>query len=162
MVNRSGANLALLLLGGFRSLANAATEELARRGYEDFRPVHDFAMRAIAAGADSASELGRRLSVSKQAAAKTISVLEDRGYIEREPDASDARRKHLKATSLGFKVLQTGEAIFDELRSQWAEQIGADQLEVIEKLLTERLNVLPNGLINPGWLEQDDARSHIS
>jgi DNA-binding MarR family transcriptional regulator len=102
MVNRSGANLALLLLGGFRSLANAATEELARRGYEDFRPVHDFAMRAIAAGADSASELGRRLSVSKQAAAKTISVLEDRGYIEREPDASDARRKHLKATSLGF------------------------------------------------------------
>ena len=69
-MSRSGADLALLLLGGFRSLVDGATAELARRGYEDVRPVHDFAMRAIAAGAGNASELGRRLSVSRQAAAK--------------------------------------------------------------------------------------------
>ena len=68
-MDRSGANLALLLLGAFRSLAQAATEQLAARGVEDFRPVHEFAMRAIAGGADNASELGRRLSVSKQAIA---------------------------------------------------------------------------------------------
>ena len=61
-MSRSGADLALLLLGGFRSLVDGATAELARRGYEDVRPVHDFAMRAIAAGAGNASELGRRLS----------------------------------------------------------------------------------------------------
>src|ERR1035441_10142144 len=99
-MSRSGADLALLLLGGFRSLVDTATAELARRGYEDvrpvhafamraiaagagnagepracykdLRPVHAFAMRAIAAGAGNASDLGRRLSVSKQAAAKTI------------------------------------------------------------------------------------------
>jgi hypothetical protein len=58
-MSRSGADLALLLLGGFRSLVDAAIAELALRGYEDVRPVHDFAMRAIAAGADNASELGR-------------------------------------------------------------------------------------------------------
>ena len=91
-MSRSGADLALLLLGGFRSLVDAATAELAVRGYEDVRPVHDFAMRAIAAGADNASELGRRLSVSKQAAAKTIAVLQERGYVAREADPLDARR----------------------------------------------------------------------
>jgi hypothetical protein len=34
-VSRSGADLALLLLGGFRTLVDAAIVELARRGYED-------------------------------------------------------------------------------------------------------------------------------
>jgi hypothetical protein len=34
-VSRSGADLALLLLGGFRTLVDTAIVELARRGYED-------------------------------------------------------------------------------------------------------------------------------
>ena len=41
-MSRSGADLALLLLGGFRSLADAASVELAERGHEKIRPVHDF------------------------------------------------------------------------------------------------------------------------
>src|ERR1700692_4232754 len=112
---RSGADLALLLLGGFRTLVDAASVELARRGYADVRPVHDFAMRAIAAGADSASELGRRLSISKQSAAKTIAVLQERGYVARDTDPLDARRKRLQVTTLGLDMLRSGEQIFDEL-----------------------------------------------
>jgi DNA-binding MarR family transcriptional regulator len=152
---RSGANLALLLLAGFRALAGAATEELAKQGYEDFRPAHDFAMRAIAAGADNASDLGRRLSVSKQAAAKTISALQQRGYVKRDVDAQDARRKRLQVTTLGFEVVRTGETIFDELRAQWGKQIGIDQLEEIEKLLTNLLEASPSGMVDPGWLAQE-------
>jgi DNA-binding MarR family transcriptional regulator len=149
-MNRKGASLALLLLGGFRSLADAATERLAKRGFEDFRPAHDFAMRAIAAGADNASELGRRLSVTKQAAAKTIALLEERGYVGRDLDAKDGRRKRLQLTPLGLNVLRTGEKIFDDLRSEWAEQIGIDRLELIEAVLTDRLSSLPCGMIDPG------------
>src|ERR1035437_4777294 len=108
-MSRSGADLALLLLGGFRALVDAASVELADRGYEDVRPVHDFAMRAIAAGADSASELGRRLSITKQSAAKTIAVLQERGYVTRDTDPRDARRKRLQVTELGFDVLRQGE-----------------------------------------------------
>ena len=47
-MSRSGADLALLLLGGFRTLVDGAMVELAARGYDDFRPTHEFAMRAIA------------------------------------------------------------------------------------------------------------------
>src|ERR1700686_1847947 len=107
-MSRSGADLALLLLGGFRVLVDDAIEQLAQRGYEDVRPVHDFAMRAIAAGADNASELGRSLSVSKQAAAKTGAMLQDRGYVARKADPLDARCKRLQVTSLGFEVMREG------------------------------------------------------
>jgi DNA-binding MarR family transcriptional regulator len=154
-MSRSGADLALLLFGGFRALVDDAVVELAHRGYEDVRPVHDFAMRAIAAGADNASELARRLSVSKQAAAKTVTVLQERGYLEREADLLDARRKRLQVTALGFEVMREGEAVFDELRDNWKRQIGPGELERIESGLAALVGASPIRFDTPGWLAHD-------
>jgi DNA-binding MarR family transcriptional regulator len=154
-MSRSGADLALLLLGGFRTLVDAANAELAERGHQDVRPVHDFAMRAIAAGADSASELGRRLSITKQSAAKTIAVLQERGYVTRDTDPRDARRKRLQVTALGLEVMRQGEAVFDELRDQWAQQIGAAELDRIEHHLTALVGAQPVRFDTPGWIARD-------
>ena len=151
-MSRSGADLALSLLGGFRTLVDAAVVELARRGYEDVRPVHDFAMRAIVAGADSASALGRHLSITKQSAAKTIMVLQERGYVTSEVDPHDARRKRLKVTELGLDVLQTGAAIFDELRDGWAKKIGESEFEAFETHLTALVGARPVRFDTPGWM----------
>ena len=158
-MSRSGANLALLLLAGFRALVDSAVIELARRGYPDIRPVHDFAMRAIAAGTDNASELGRRLSVTKQAAAKTIVVLQERGYVIRDADPLDGRRKRLQVSPLGFEVLNQGEVIFDQLRNEWARQIGTVQLENLERQLGALVGAIPMRFDTPGWLAQDFGES---
>jgi DNA-binding MarR family transcriptional regulator len=123
------------------------------------RPVHDFAMRAIAAGADNTSELGRRLAVSKQAAAKTVALLQERGYVTRDPDPHDARRKRLHVTELGLNVLRRGEAIFDQLRQQWEQQIGRAQLETLETHLAELVGDSPGRLDTPGWMTQEVGES---
>lgn len=154
-MTRSGADLALLLLGGFRSLVEAAQEELGRRGYEDVRPVHEFAIRAIAAGADNASELGRRTAVTKQSAAQTIGVLETRGYVVREADPTDARRMRLHVTDRGFALLREGEAVFDELRQEWARRIGQEELQHLEAQLTELVGDAAVRLDAPGNTAQD-------
>jgi DNA-binding MarR family transcriptional regulator len=151
-MSRSGADLVLLLLGGFRVMVDDAILELAERGYEDVRPVHDFTMRAIAAGADNASEVGRRLSVSKQAAAKTVAVLEERGYVTRGADPLDARRKRLEVTALGLEVMRAGEAVFDELRDKWKRKIGAKQLERLESDLATLVGVSTVRIDSPGWI----------
>jgi len=109
-------------------------------------------MRAIAAGADNASELGRRLAVSKQAAAKTVAVLEERGYVARSADPLDARRKRLQVTALGFEVMRVGEAIFDGLRDEWKGKIGAKQLERLESDLAVLVGVAPVRVESPGWI----------
>ena len=155
-MSRTGADLALLLLGGFRSLVDAAHLELARRGHKDVRPVHDFAIRAIASGADSASELGRRMSVSKQAAAKTIATLQERGYVARDVDPADARRKRLRVTERGFDMLREAEAIFDDLRDRWAQQIGYDQLTTLEAHLADLVGAAGVRLDAPGWIATQD------
>jgi DNA-binding MarR family transcriptional regulator len=134
-VQRSeGAELAQLLLAGFRSLADEVTRELQVRGHPGVRPAHEFALRAIDAGADTASELGRRLSVSKQAAAQNLAVLERLGYVEREPDPSDARRKRLKVTPHGYDMMAVGGAVLDEVRERWLAELGP-HLSAVEDFL---------------------------
>jgi DNA-binding MarR family transcriptional regulator len=148
---RSGADLALLLLGGFRALADSASAELAVRGHAKIRPVHDFAIRTIDAGADTASELARQLGVSKQAAAKTIAFLEERGYVSGEIDPRDSRRRRFKVTDEGHALLRTGEQVFDELRAQWAERIGAEELERLEEALSDLGIRIPTNFDAPGY-----------
>ena len=159
-MTRSGADLALLLLGGFRTLVAEAMTELDAMGHPDFRPVHDFALRAIDSGADSASALGRRLSVSKQAAAKTIAVLQERGYVSSAADPLDARRKKLEVTELGRTVLREGEAIFDALRSRWEREIGADEVARIEAHLTALVATSPRRFDDiPNWMAGDTGET---
>lgn len=154
-MSRSGAELALLLLGAYRRMVDEVVAGLESQGYSDVRPVHDFAMRAIAAGADSASELGRRMSVSKQAAAKTIAVLVERGYVDREADPDDARRKRLDVTPLGFEVMRAGEALFEDLRASFEREIGASELASLEAALKTLVGDSTVRIEAPGWVAQE-------
>jgi DNA-binding MarR family transcriptional regulator len=154
-VSRSGADLALLLLGCYRKLIDATVLELAARGFDDVRPVHEFAMRAIDSGADNASELGRRMSISKQAAAKTIATLLERGYVARSADPADGRRKRVEVTPLGFEVMRQGEAILNDLRAEWELQLGRKGLALLEAQLASIVGDSPVRIEAPGWVAQD-------
>lgn len=146
-----GSDLTLLLLAGFRSLADRAQAELAARGYEDVSPSNGFAIRAIASGADTAAALSRTLTVSKQAAAQTVQALQERGYVARSVDPKDARRKRVQVTERGRRMLRESEAIFDELRAEWAKEIGVAELEALEAHLTQLTGPAPLRFDTPGW-----------
>jgi len=151
-MSRSGADLAQLLLGGFLILADQATAELVARGYEEIRPVHEFALQAILSGADNASDLGRRMAVTKQAAAKTIAALQERNYVAREPDPADRRRMRLYVTDHGLAMLREGEEIFDSLREQWEQQVGAPLLAQVETTLRQLVGNSGGRLDTPAWI----------
>src|ERR1700761_6634028 len=89
---RAGFELPFLLIGAFRSLIDELHRTLAESGHHEARPLHGFALQAIGPEGSTASELGRRLGVSKQAAAKTVASLERVGYVRREPDPATLGR----------------------------------------------------------------------
>jgi DNA-binding MarR family transcriptional regulator len=151
-MSKAGADLAQLLLGGFRALVDQATAELVARGYEEIRPAQEFALQAILSGADNTSDIGRRMSVTKQAAAKTVAALEERHYVAREPDPLDKRRMRLYVTDHGLAMLREGEEIFDRLRGQWAEQVGPAQLQQVEATLRQLVGGSGGRLDTPAWL----------
>jgi DNA-binding MarR family transcriptional regulator len=146
-----GFELPLLLFGGFRSIIDELHAELARRGHPDLRPAHGFALQAIGLDGATATEAGRRLGISKQAAGKTIDRLEELGYVHRSGDEADRRRKLVRLSPRGVAVLAQSAMIFDDIRSRWAAALGAARLAEMEAGLrtmapgeTFRLDV-------PGW-----------
>ena len=140
---RPGFELPLLLLAGFRTIIEALHAELARQGHPDARPAHGYTLQAIGPTGVTASELGRRLGVSKQAAGKTVDRLEKLGYVTRAGDDRDARRKLIRLTARGVELLNRSAAIFDDLRAQWVRTLGAERVRDLEDALR---TVTPAGI----------------
>jgi DNA-binding MarR family transcriptional regulator len=152
--DRPGFYLPFLLAGAFRALVDSLHVELQKHGHGEARPVHGFALQAIGPDGATISELGRRLGVSKQAAAKTARALEQVGYVTRGADPDDARATVLVRTARGEEMLVLSAQVFEELRGAWAGHIGLDRLRRME----DDLQVLVAGAGGPkvgdlpGWL----------
>jgi len=152
MTDTPGYELPLLLFGGFRTLIDRLHAELARRGHPDMRPSYGFAMQAVGVRGATASEIGRRLGVSKQAAGKTVERLEALGYAERADDPADARRKIVRLTAHGIDALRKSAEIFDELRADWARTVGAERIAALENDLRAVVGPAAYRLDAAGWL----------
>lgn len=146
-----GFELPLLLFGGFRSIIDELHAELARRGHPDLRPAHGFAMQAIGLAGATATETGRRLGISKQAAGKTIDRLEELGYASRAEDSADRRRKLVRLTPRGIAALESSAMIFNDIRARWAGDLGAGRLAALEASLREMVPGDTLRLDVPGW-----------
>jgi DNA-binding MarR family transcriptional regulator len=153
-VPRPGYELPLLLAGAFRELIDSLHAELAEHGHGRARPIHGFALQAIGAGGVTVSELGRRLGVTKQAAAKTAAGLEQIGYITRRPSTDDARATVLTRTARGEEMLDLSAEIFEQLRRDWVRRLGAEQVRAIEDGLAAIVTSTGGTKIGdlPGWL----------
>jgi DNA-binding MarR family transcriptional regulator len=92
-------------------------------------------LQAIGPAGATASALGRRLGVSKQAAGKTVDRLARLGYVERVADEADGRAKLIRLTPRGTDVLTRSAAIFDDLRDEWVRVLGPAQVGALEDAL---------------------------
>jgi DNA-binding MarR family transcriptional regulator len=146
-----GFELPLLLFGGFRSIIDELHAELARRGHPDMRPAHGFALQAIGMRGATATEAGRRLGISKQAAGKTIERLEALGYVQRAGDDQDRRRKLVRITARGLDALGQSAMIFEDIRSRWAGVLGPARLSALESDLRTMAPGEAFRLDVPGW-----------
>lgn len=148
---RPGFLLPLLLLAGFRTLIDDLHAELARQGHPELRPLHGFVLQAVGGDGTTATELGQRLGISKQAAGKTVDRLVALGYLERADDPRDARRKLVRTTPRGLDGLRRSAVVFDELRQRWAAILGPERVAAMEDDLR---TVAPANLFRldvPGW-----------
>ncbi|MFJ2894785.1 MarR family winged helix-turn-helix transcriptional regulator [Streptomyces sp. NPDC087218] len=149
----AGFELPVLLFAGFRSIIDEMHRELAERGHPEVRPAYGYALQAVGRGGATASEIGRRLGVSKQAAGKTVERLEALGYVERVDDPRDGRRKLVRLTARGVDVLVKSAEGFERLRTRWVEVLGADRVRAMEADLR---TMVPEGAFRldaAGWFD---------
>jgi len=146
-----GFELPLLLLLGFRTLIDELHARLTAVGHPDARPMHGFVCQAIGPQGATAVQIGRRLGISKQAAGKLVTGLQRAGYVTRESDTGDARRKLVALSARGHDLLAQSARIFDELRVQWAATLGEERVRAIEDDLRRVTEGEPGRLLDiPG------------
>lgn len=128
----AGFELPVLLFAGFRSIIDELHHELAEQGHREMRAAHGYALQAVGRDGATASEIGRRLGVSKQAAGKTVDKLESLGYVERVDDPQDGRRKLVRLAPRGIDVLVRSAEGFDRVRAEWVRVLGAERVAALE------------------------------
>jgi len=128
--------LAALFVG--TTLNDEMRARLAAAGHERLRFSHRVLFQHLLGGERSIGELAEALGVTQQAVSKSVSELEQLGYLERRPGA-DARVRLVALTALAHEALRAAEvertAIIDQLR----EELGADRVDAATELLLDVL-----------------------
>lgn len=124
-----------LLMSAFRGLVDAVHADLEHAGFPGVRATHGFAMQAIGDGCTSV-ELGERLGVTKQAAAKTARSLEELDLVRREGVPSDRRARLLVPTDHGRAMLRLSAKSFARQISRWRAEVGDRNVDATLRTLS--------------------------
>lgn len=126
-----GADLAILVVGASRVVADRLNAAVAAAGVDDMRSAFGYVIRVLAGQDRTLTELADLLGVTKQSAIKVVDDMERRGLLSREPHPSDRRAKVLTLTARGRTVraaaLAESRAMEAELRAS-AGDAAADAL----------------------------------
>jgi DNA-binding MarR family transcriptional regulator len=160
MTNSGGGDMSdpawrvvLALAGAFRDAVDEVHRDLAVDGHPQARPLHGFALQAIGVEGCTINELGQRLGVSKQAAAKASVALEAAGYVTRETHPEDGRAVLVRRTAHAEDMLAASETAFEKVANGWRELLGDDDFEALARAVTRISAGRPVGDL-PGWLTQ--------
>lgn len=135
-----------------RALFDELHRRLAEQGHADLRPAHGYAFQAMGPSGATASELAGHLHISKQAAGQMAAELARLGYVRRDTDSGDARRRPLVLTARGMDALSRSEAIFADLRHEWAARAGASKVEEAAATLDALVGLYGReGKLRPVW-----------
>lgn len=142
MSSVNGPQHVLALLGGVldafrRDLALELADGPAR-GRADLRTLRSSQLRLLSLTPDDgmrATDLARRVGMTKQALGEFADVLEERGMLETIRDPSDRRVRILRPTARGRRAVAQGEAAIAVVEQRWRERLGPERWDALRDLL---------------------------
>lgn len=75
--------------------------------------------------------------ITKQSLGERLRALEERGWIEIEPDPEDRRARIVRRTPEGTRIRQVTEAAMDEMEAGWSAEVGAERYRVFREVLAQ-------------------------
>lgn len=118
-------SLAALLREARTTHILAIRPQLARWGFTDMPRDGVFVISTIRDTQVAASDLARKMGISKQAVSQLLDTLVLRGYVERSLDSRDRRRTKLRLTRRGARVASVCREAVDRIEEQLVERLGA-------------------------------------
>ena len=147
-------NLARLLREFSRDFERRIHARLLDRGYDDIRPSHSAVFANLGMGAVRVTELAMRAQVTQQAMGKMLKEIERLGYISRDIDSGDKRAKDIRLTEKGIQLAEDCVEITAEVRAEYAQRVGAGELDQLEANLRRAVNQLDLEYLPESWTDR--------
>lgn len=118
---------------------------LEHAGYPGLRTRHGYVVQRLLSGDHTATDIARSLGVTQQAASKTVAELVQLGYVRRDVDAHDGRRRALALSDRGLAAVDTARRARAELLNRVARDVGGDRISDAAMVLRSILDALGVG-----------------
>ncbi len=123
-----------LMMAGYRAL-----------GYDDLSESHTTLLPHLDVGGTRITDIAARAGLTKQAIGQMVSDLEDRGYVLRAADPSDARAKIVRYTAKGRRFMRDGWGIKRDLHERCRDVVGARDFDAFVARLVALAGSLEQG-----------------
>lgn len=130
------------------ALVDGIQAGLAKRGFDDVRPVHGFAFAALSGGNTTTSGLAAALGITKQAAAQLVDHLVACGYATRVPAPHDGRARAIVLTEHGHACTAAAGRAAAAVVGAWRRQLEPDSFQAFTHALT---GLAEPGRLRPAW-----------
>jgi DNA-binding MarR family transcriptional regulator len=144
-------NLSRLLREFAKDFENRILGKLQASGYQDIRPSHSAVFANLGMGAVRVTELAERAQVTQQAMGKMLKEIERMGYVARDVDSMDKRAKEIRLTGKGIKLAEDSMLIVDQVRREYAQEIGEEDLVQLEHMLRKAVNKINLSYLPESW-----------
>lgn len=135
MTTSSDANLAYLLLRGFRWFEQGLRADPEIAHLPQLTPGHILVLATLDDDGTSISELARRVGVTRQAMHQTVGDLIKMALVETSSSPKDKRVKLVKLTLLGRTLDEKATEAMDRLEGALQAKIGAKSISELRKIL---------------------------
>ncbi|HAT87140.1 MAG TPA: MarR family transcriptional regulator [Rhizobiales bacterium] len=112
-------------------------EGLAARGFVDLTPAHVAFVSVLDCADNFASEVARRLNLSRQAVHKTVRELSALGYIETVENKAKRNSRIIQITEHGEELIAQARQMYAELDREMQAKLGASEIDKIIAFLDE-------------------------
>lgn len=125
----------------FAVLAGKLMQEIratfAAEDWGGLRQSHLRLLSNVPADGISITELGERLSMTKQASGQFVSQLIGTGHLESRTDPHDGRVRVVVRTSLGDRTVKAANARILRMERKWAKAVGPARYAEFRQVLQE-------------------------
>lgn len=118
-----------------RDWIEGLTQALAGAGYPGYRRSDSVTLRVLLRGPLAVGRLAELLHVSRQAARKAVTGLEQRGYAATERDTRDGRQTTITLTAQGRAYAEAIVRTIDLRNARLAERVGSERLAAADTVL---------------------------
>jgi DNA-binding MarR family transcriptional regulator len=117
-------NTGMLLFLPYRAMEQRVMAAVAAAGFDDLTLAQSRVFQRIAPGGSRLTDLAEQAQITKQSAGFLVDALQERGYVERVPDPSDARARLVRIAARGEQVLAVAAAAVADVEAEWAAHLG--------------------------------------